>query len=86
MINSLHDSTYQNPRNYGSTVDIGSCRIDIINSSLDIYLVPRASKKTSPGAFPHRHGRELRRGVSADHPGGRRACEWRLEEPKMAKR
>ena len=33
MIERLHDLIFQNCRNYGSRVYVGSCRISVINSS-----------------------------------------------------
>ena len=39
MIEILHDLKYNNPRNSGNTVHMGSCRIYIINSiSLDVPM------------------------------------------------
>ena len=37
MIEILHDFSHQSPGNYGSIVQIGSCRISIINRSTDLH-------------------------------------------------
>ena len=87
MIEILHDFIYQNPRNCGSIVYFGSCRISIINSSIGFYaqqdgtgqipLVPDAPpSQPHPGVQNKRLGK-LAWNLNEEGPFKEESCLYR---------